>query len=428
MSLSNALYSIKENRFNIGVVLISQGLALTNLIRAIAGQNLSSLVNIIMALGVLLMFDYRELRRLRLHIHGSMMVITTLFMLYTLARALIVEYTYSDSANIIYTIFGVALALALSTNTEWKNEENFVPILFFVSGILSIVCAWFFTDGFTNFTSSINGIYDSSGTLIADRLTMSGIPFTSLITCICYKAKSNKILVLKFIFALTSVMCMFIVMRRALILSLIVAVLYAVYAKAFRKKEISMNSFLRAVAVLAAIIIIVFILSKTEWFGENLTRLVEFTQRGFGTLFGNTSYGVDASAQTRVNLRNQILDEYSSYSIAEMLFGKGYMYMYLDFPLLQAFIDLGITGGVFYLIIVLIYPVKRCLRPYADNTGLYLQLTILRYVFNAFYVGIPYGYSVYFPCMLLMFYAYLSRKRAREALYMEEADIEGSIY
>ena len=74
---------------------------------------------------------------------------------------------------------------------------------------------------------------------------------------------------------------------------------------------------------------------------------------GFET---DTIYNSGAGRRENANL---MWNEYvNSFSCLEYLFGKGYAYRQIDLPYFEAFVDLGMFGGIFYLILQLILPIK----------------------------------------------------------------------
>jgi hypothetical protein len=102
---------------------------------------------------------------------------------------------------------------------------------------------------------------------------------------------------------------------------------------------------------------------------------------------------IEESAETRRNLRQKTLDEFDP-------LGHGYKYIYIDFPLLQAFSDGGVAFGLLFMITALVVPnwiaIKMLLSPHLTQVYGLVALITIQEVPNLFLHGQPYDYSHWF--------------------------------
>lgn len=142
-----------------------------------------------------------------------------------------------------------------------------------------------------------------------------------------------------------------------------------------------------------ALIMIFVFLALSGLFSERLQLLQESIREGFYTILGGDSLGIDPSALGRVFQR-----EYASYLLAENpLFGAGFKAYWVDFPLLQAYSDLGIFIGFFYTVAFLIVPVFIAVRSTRRSNPGHILLAAL-YLLNMprlFLHGQPYDWVLF---------------------------------
>lgn len=138
--------------------------------------------------------------------------------------------------------------------------------------------------------------------------------------------------------------------------------------------------------------------------------------RGVLTLYGNYSMGIDESASTRVYTQKAALDLILNESNPlKILFGHGYMTMYVDVPLLQALLDFGCIGWVLYAYIVIFNPIRTILsrekiERASENKDYCLQymafsLLAVTAIGKQLSSALPYGHDVYLGAILCWFLA-----------------------
>jgi hypothetical protein len=145
------------------------------------------------------------------------------------------------------------------------------------------------------------------------------------------------------------------------------------------------------------------LLVQREKMQSRIEMFEEYFVRGYQS-FVLGEDNIEESAETRRNLRQQTLDELDPV-------GHGFKYLYIDFPLLQAFSDGGIAFGLLFAITALIVPnvmaVKMLISPYLSHLYALAALITIQEVPNLFLHGQPYDYSHWF--LLIVETAVISR-------------------
>lgn len=183
-------------------------------------------------------------------------------------------------------------------------------------------------------------------------------------------------------------------------------------------------TFLKPTNVVALLIILPFGFSLVDGASDRIFHIYEAVASGIETIFSNKSELMyDASASGRVLQRSYALELlYSNF-----LFGGGYKIFWVDFPLLQAFSDMGIFFGLFYVFVVLIVPLMFS-KVLISSDG-YSRLVMIFYLAcipRLFLHGQPYDWQhlIYIvPVYALIPVAFYSKGLRR----FDGKDIEGKL-
>lgn len=137
----------------------------------------------------------------------------------------------------------------------------------------------------------------------------------------------------------------------------------------------------------------------------------EHLQKGIDTLFGLDKSNYDESAAQRVEIRRKATFIFNTdFNFINCLFGKGYMIMYMDQPLLQCVFDMGIVGVFVYIYNVIFVSIRHLVKKTDDSMFFLFKLGCINIVLTCLTAGTPYGYQMYCP-ILFMLYAYHNQKR-----------------
>jgi len=126
--------------------------------------------------------------------------------------------------------------------------------------------------------------------------------------------------------------------------------------------------------------------------------LVSGTVAGFDVYVAGGLREVDESAEARTMLRERAFSEFN-------MWGQGYDALYVDAPVLQAFFDLGLLGGLAFVLVTLVLPFGWwILKVRSSGISVEQRFPFLVYLFflpNLILHGRPYDFSVWLPVMLL---------------------------
>jgi hypothetical protein len=130
----------------------------------------------------------------------------------------------------------------------------------------------------------------------------------------------------------------------------------------------------------------------------SLENLASGTLSGYDVYVAGGLKEVDESAQTRAILHARVFSEFN-------IWGHGYDALYVDAPVLQAFYDLGLLGGLAFVLIALVVPLLWwVLRVRSGGLSAVERFPFLVYLFslpNLILHGRPYDFSVWLPVMML---------------------------
>lgn len=399
---------IRETGDIISVLILFLAIPVANLTRAITGIPIKNISEVLLLLALIGLLP-SNLKKL---IYIQRKCFWLMFYLLVLCIASLIGKFYTGPGGFIYNLYAAALLFVVANNDREFPEEKFLKAAFYISGIVSVIAVYVFTKGFTNFGFRINTIYTAAGEILADRLSLSELPAVCIIACLAYESRRKRDILLKGIFLFSSVLMLIIVNRRGKIIILaFVFALWFVYQMIDNRVIIRKSNIASAVAMLILAVIAVYCLLHQAWFVRSVNYLLDSVQRAVLSAFGA---GTDASGTTRYELRQGVLAELENFTLMELLLGKGYMYQYLDFPLLQAFIDTGMLGGCYFLWIQWGVPLKYILQkqrtPFQKFANYFLLMGMINILFN----GLPYGWDKY-VYIIVAYIAYLKHDSVQKA-------------
>lgn len=399
-----------KNRQAWGITLVIFGVLLGNTMYEFFGKNIN-FVNLNMLLGTLLICDYQKLLKLKiprlkkaLPLYGFQLYL--LFIFIFLRHLYVTESWSSDLAYIVFAIFFIT---ALASNPSYLNWSKILDTSFFLASIIVFLIGCVLLKSGNVF----NGRFlFSSG---ASPLQM-GLGLTSCFAVfLVYEGKSSFAKLLKFVDIVLLIIEEFAFLCRTAIF--ICGIMFLVYiALKLRINYLVSKNLLRSIhkIVLQIIIVIcafVVVYSYVPGIKDVIDNIGDYMLRGILTLYGNNSLGQDASAVTRVYTQHTawslILNEKNPLKV---LFGHGYMTMYVDVPILQAMLDFGVIGWMAYVYIIIINPIRTAfncdkLQMASRHKGYYIQyLLVILWTITA--IGkqlssaLPYGHDVYLGAIL----------------------------
>lgn len=388
--------SRREILRTIGLVLVFIGMQFGTAIRNVAPA--LECVNIIMAVSIVLLIDYRGLKELKINVK--------LFAILCFQIWLFILALFSKNATnqlIVFHLYLIVFIIALNSNIRYCNFESFGRVVFWISGFISLVIVFQATQGFRGLQLSYEGtskLWLSQG---GDPVTLARALGINIITCLFYKKKNRIEIIATGIFALSDIIGLFSFRNRSVLLCSFV--IFVIWYFKFYTKSLSANKILVSVISVALAVIVLY---KIPYFSIKIKSTVNAMISGIGTLLNLNVNGVDSSAQTRVSILGNLKSTFNQNFIKNLVFGLGYNFTYVDRPVIQMFYDNGIFAFIVYAYINLWIPIK-CIfktvfcRVNYNDAWLIVVFISLQSVFDQFLTGLPYFYFLWTPAIFMTF-------------------------
>lgn len=300
----------------------------------------------------------------------------------------------------IFQYFVLGLCVAYSSNTRSINLNKLPNYVFLLSFGVNICGAYLCSLGLVSGEEAfLMKQYDDN--YVIDPLTVSLGAAINVISGI-FLVKNKTLLKLLFYIAICLAIYTFLcTFKRTLILFCIVAFFVYLYKNARINLHVVIKSFkILLIAVLLFIILSLFV----DKIGEKLSEMFLHLYDGILTLFGEkTTYDVNNSAVARVVQRNMaFLDFELNAKPINYIIGMGYIKYYIDAPIIESYLDMGILGLIGYFTIAVLFPL-RCFFSLKTREGSFLLPLVLGFqtMFEMISAGNPYGYSQYIYIILL---------------------------
>ena len=396
--------SRREILRTIGLVLVFIGMQFGTAIRNVAPA--LEIVNIIMAVSIVLLMDYRGVKELRINVK--------LFAILCFQIWLLILALFSKNATnqlIVFHLYLIAFIITLNSNTRYCKFESFGRAIFWISGFISLVIVYQATQGFKGLQLSYEGtskLWLSQG---GDPITLARALGINIIACLFYKKKNRIEIIATGIFALADIIGLFSFRNRSVLLCSFV--IFVIWYFKYYTKSISANKILISAI---SVMVVVIALYKIPYFSIKIKSTVDAMLSGIGTLLNLNVNGVDSSAQTRVSILENLRSTFNHHFIRNLFLGLGYNFTYVDRPVIQMFYDNGIFAFIAYAYLNLWVPIKYIFktifcRVNYNDAWLIVVFISLQNVFDQFLTGLPYFYFLWTPAIFMVFSITNSKKQ-----------------
>lgn len=388
----------REIQVNIGILSAVAGISCMAIIKAIIGHNIQLLSIVSVILSILLLSKGRRFRYLKTPTADVAIIYG-----YSIVTLLLCMFS---GISIMQNGYGLVYQLAyfIEIYLLWNipNDFNiniFVKIGFWICGLFSIVALALILRN-TSGRLFINSYMSSEGEYIFNRSTIGTLSFVSFSMSMSYRSKHAWEKLVKMFFVIVSIVLIIASSRRSVYLATMMGLL--LHFKNYRDTSIKIdkNAIIKksiSIVVLALLLLIAY--KKIPNIQEYLDHAWGMLQNGVQTFLGINSS--DMSAAMRVSTSSAILDEYLYHStLTQMIFGRGYMTTWIDIPFLQAFWDMGVIGGVVFIYIQFIIPIKYLLKKALVPGVMAAQYLCALSIFEGIANSFPYGH--FFSIVLLV--------------------------
>ncbi len=384
---------------DIGILLGLFGIPLASVINEYTARQYD-MSSFFLAVSIIFMIDWKRLFYFQFRIKTDLFFIF-LFLIYNIVIEIIAGQNMTDQARgMIYTIFAIVLLVSAATQKRITDPLTFLRIAWIILGVFNVLLLYLLSDHFTRFTL-VGGSTLSYG---ADRLTLSKLAYGYLIVELIFlrkKGYKNKLELIAslLLFAVSIINALYCHRRSSIIYYAIILLLHFLYYDSYgisQKTRKSLERLFKGTIILVCVILIIWQAypNVINRFADNFNSMT----LAINTILGRGAN--DVSASTRNTLRTDAIITLRESNILELIIGHGYMYEYLDFPLLQAILDMGFFG-LFYIIIQCILPLRYLRVKHTNAAERFFQYIAILFFFDNIFAGIPYGYGKYAPLIFL---------------------------
>lgn len=314
---------------------------------------------------------------------------------YVLFNWFINDRTNSGGFPISYTVYVLIFCLVIMAADigTISNVQLLTQIIWWTIGVLNVLLLLIVVIQKGTVASIHIMNYGS------DRVSLSQIPLLFLVMDHEHNVRNGE-KKYRLLFLLISIVNVLICTKKAIFIVLIlIFILNEVRNKSIKKKHIKQ-----------ALIAFLFIAGGVGALYYGNTKISD-QFRTFMTTFISGILGILGKAQGEYNTGsirysniNELLYEYRNfYSLREYIFGRGYNYGWVDFAYFQAFVDLGVIGGITYLIVQFVIPIKLFMKKSENQLVRMLQNAMMVAAMTNIYSGTPYGHTKFLPIIVLIF-------------------------
>ena len=300
-----------------------------------------------------------------------------------------------------FHLFVIFFSFVLMRNKEIKYV-NFLPILFYFTSLLTIIAAVIVYLDLVAIDIQLR-----KEETILEVFTLDMASYANMIAGICLlKGKSYTYRIIIYIFILIDIYVIIKSGKRSYFVSVVIAIIFYLYKNRLLFKGLGISG--------VVLIVLLLVLPQVR---ESTLEIINRTTDGFSTVyFSNKTqvYDENNSASIRkINQKKLLKDVDENFGIVHVFTGKGYLYAFIDNPLLESFLDMGIIGFIYYCYIILAIPFlfyKRIRK--GNDFDLFLFLNSIVNITVIITNNNPYEYFVYTPaCLMAMRYDEVNKRK-----------------
>ena len=263
---------------------------------------------------------------------------------------------------------------------------------------------------------------DSQGKTIITRASTGEIAVISIFASLAYTPhkKTEKTFKVGFVFA--AGISLILSNRRTTTAAVLLSLLLYIFYYPTRDGRIDVHFFKKKTFIgICALAVIMAIATRIPQVVATVTRAFVSLINAIGN-FMSIGDAYDMSANMRRNAMesavSQILSETSA---LKLFFGHGYGTLWLDVPVLEAFWELGLFGGIFFFAVQVLVPIKFISDKRSDDTLRFVQFWLILSLIQGFSSGVCYG--IFFPMVLYCVVDYQLQRKDNCRVYTEVQQI-----
>ncbi len=352
---------------------------------------------IFMALSVFCIFSFKNL------LFGHLPTYNQTFTWILLFQFLMLIYgIFSSNLSfqfLSFHLYIICLIIALASNKH-IDFSQVLKVIFLVSAVCSLLGAFYVSIGFVTGRQAWE-LRHSDDDFALEPFTVA---LGSLINFAASLLLLNRRLWFKIVVILFLLLDLYVILYSGKRTPIFIAIV--IFGLFFLKKGLlSKNEIFKYLRLIGFILALVFSLYfSIEAVQVRIDNFVDNFINGLANILGYQNVSDDSgSGIIRYQARQETYEFINlRFNFFNYIFGYGYMTKWIDNPILQSYLDMGILGLFFYTYLIIIYPIRIILRKFkiSDFTLLTLMLSIYG-TLSAINSGHPYVYLRYLPIALL---------------------------
>ena len=388
----------KRGMSEMGIALSLVSIPLGMIVKVIWGNMIFG--NLLMALGLLMMFPYHRMRDgIRLNLQSGVMIFVILSFVY---------YIFSDFDEPVYLLYlGVTLffsvGLSLSKYGKDFSLDNTIRYIWLFSLVSVLGGLYCFVSGKLSFLSGLLD-FNEEGDTIYDGLTMGSVCIMQIICSFYFISKADSSLLeryLMFLLIILDFVMTLMAFKRTPLLIALVIIFY--YLRRLGYLALTPRKVICFILVFLAIM--VYVISNSE-LSEAVATISENTFEGISSLVtgDHTGHSLTNSTDVRIENRDAAFGMIAHFDVLEYMIGRGFMTFWFDMPLVQSYLDMGVIGLVlfaFYTVYLPLYSVFSKIRK--NRIVLLCGMFAFPGAVCCLTNGHPYFQSLWMPVSLLCF-------------------------
>lgn len=379
---------------SIGIILCMIGVSLGGVVKLLLKTNFTWLSTLISALSIILMIDVQKLVMFKYRKPNKAFMAILIYSLITLfmcffSRYRMVRGGYGFVNQLVYFC---QIVILWDRGNDIDTDELYRTLLWImlaanITSFLLILRNSAIT-GNLFFTYLLNSSGNTTG---VSRTTMGAIGFLGFIVGLSFRSKTLWYKIVRYSCMVMGVAVLGLATRRSIYLAVILVIFVHIKNRTAKLPIDSRNMLAKIMLYLFFILVVFCVLYQTNDSVRNvINKAVETLLNGIRTYLGFDN--TDLAASYRREIIESIPKEYiEKSSFFQLVFGRGYMTDWLDIPFMQAFWDMGLIGGIFYFIIMGVFPVCCILKPTDNMVIMFAQYNLVLSVVEGFANGAPYG-------------------------------------
>lgn len=393
---------MKDIYLSMGILLSIIGVSLGGVIKLFFATNFSWISTLISALSILLMIDLNRMMRLKYQRPTVIVWAMFFYSFITLILASLGNQYRSGPYSTINQLFYFAQIIVLWDRKKDINTEIFLKVALWIMLPFEILSfSLIMKNGTLTGGLAFNYLLKNTETTVGvSRVTLAAVGFTGFIAALSYKASTRCGKMARYLCMVVSMAVLGLAARRSVFIAVGIAIFLHIRNSSTRTTFINKKRMLSFVIWTVILSFVLYRMYATNATVKEMTdRAIDSLVRGLQTYLGVNN--TDLAASMRRENINTIPSEYLNNStFCQFLFGRGYMAKWLDIPFMQAFWDLGLIGGIFYLWIMCLVPIKHLLPKAENGATMFAQYNLGMSFVECFANGAPYGR--FFALMLLL--------------------------